>query len=74
MAYRGDKTVAYRGLGGRPQEKKHLEDLKDNVEMDPQKVGCGGMNWVGLAQDRDRWWELVDMVMNLRFTKNAGNS
>jgi hypothetical protein len=33
--------------------------------MDPQKVGCGGMDWVDVAQDRDRWQELVDVVMNL---------
>jgi hypothetical protein len=31
-----------------------------------QKVGCGGVDWIGLAQDRDRWQELVNAVMNLR--------
>jgi hypothetical protein len=29
-------------------------------------VGCGGMDWIGLAQDRDRWWPIVNAVMNLR--------
>jgi hypothetical protein len=37
---------------------------EDNIKMDFQKVGCG-MNWIKLAQDRDRWWALVNAVMNL---------
>jgi len=38
----------------------------DNIKMDLQKVGCGYMDWIGLAQDRDRWRTLVSAVMNLR--------
>jgi len=38
----------------------------DNAKMDLQKVGCGCMNWIGLAQDRDRWRTLASAVMNLR--------
>ena len=34
--------------------------------MDLQEVGCGGMDWIHLAQDIDRWWALVNTVMNLR--------
>ena len=46
---------------GRPRRK-----WEDNINMDLQEVGCGGMDWIELAQDRDRWQALVDAVMNLR--------
>ena len=38
----------------------------DNIRMDLQEVGCGYMDWIGQAQDRDRWRTLVSAVMNLR--------
>ena len=41
--------------------------------MDLHEVGCGYMDWIGLAQARDRWWTLVSAVMNLRVPSNAGN-
>ena len=45
----------------------------DNIRMDIQEVGCGYMDWTGLAQDRDRWRTLVSAVMNLRVPWNVGN-
>jgi hypothetical protein len=62
---------AYRVLvgkpeGGRPLE-RHGRRWEDNINMDLQEVGCGGMEWIELARDRDRWRALVNAVMNLRF-------
>ena len=55
---------------GKPEGKRllgrHSRRWEDNIKMDLQEVGCGDMGWIDLAQDRDRRWELVNAVMNLR--------
>jgi len=60
-AYWGQERCI-QGFGG-----DHLGDpSEDNILMDLQEVGCGGMDWIDLAQDRDRWRALLYAVMNLR--------
>ena len=57
-------------LVGKPEGKRPLgrrrRRWEDNIKMDLQEGGCGGMDCIDLAQDRDRWWTLVNAVMNLR--------
>ena len=53
-------------LEGKRQLGKPRSRLEDNIKMDLQEVGCGGMDWIELAQDRVRWRALVNAVMNFR--------
>jgi hypothetical protein len=66
----GDRTGVFRVLVGKPEGKRPLgkprRRWEDNIKMDLQEVGCEGVGWMELAQDRDRWRALVNAVMNLR--------
>jgi hypothetical protein len=66
----GKRRGLYRVLVGKPEGKRPLGRARlrreDNIKMDLHDVGCWGMDWIGLAQDRDRWRALVNVVMNLR--------
>jgi hypothetical protein len=70
VARMGEERVLYRALVGKPEERRPLGRPRrrwvDNIRMDLQEVGCRYMDWIGLAQDRDRWRTLVSAVMNLR--------
>jgi len=62
--------IMYMVLVGKPEGKRPLGRPRrrwvDNIKMDFQKVGCGYVDWIGLAQDRGRWRKLVSAVMDLR--------
>jgi len=69
VARMGERRGVYRVLVGKPEGKGPLGRPRcrweDNIKMDLQEVGCWGMDWIDMAQDRDRWQALVNSEMNL---------
>jgi hypothetical protein len=70
VARMGDKRNSYRILVGKPERKIPLGRPRrrwvDTIEMDLREIGCNGVDWVDMAQDRDQWRALVNRVLNLR--------
>ena len=65
----GEERGVYRVLVGKPEGRRPLGRPRRrwvDIRTEIQEVGCGYMDWIGLAQDRDRWRTLVSAVMNLR--------
>jgi hypothetical protein len=66
----GERRVVYRVLVGKPEGKRPLgrprRGWEDNIKMKLHEVGCGGIDWIDLAEERDRLWALLNAVMNLQ--------
>ena len=76
VARMADRRGAYRVLVGRPEGRRQLTSCsrgEDNIKMDLQAVGLGGIDWIDQTQDRVMWQALVNAVMNHRFPLKAGN-
>jgi hypothetical protein len=72
-----EKRNVYRLLVGKPEGKRPLGRPRrrwiDNIKMDLLERGLGGVDWIGLAQDRYKWRVLANAVLNIRVPSNAGN-
>jgi hypothetical protein len=67
----------YEVLAGKPEGRRPFErprrNWEDNIRMDLKEIGWGVVDWIHLSQDMDQWRTLVNTLMNLRVTQNAGN-
>jgi hypothetical protein len=72
----GEKKNAYRIVVAKPERKRSLGRPRrrwvDSIKMDLREIGCDGVHWIDLAQDRDNWRALVSTVMSLRVPQNDG--
>jgi predicted small integral membrane protein len=72
-----ERRGAHRDLVGKPEGRRPLlktqHSWEDNLKINLKEMGWGGMDWIDLAQDRDRWWALVNVVINLQVPHNVGN-
>jgi hypothetical protein len=70
VARKGERRGVYTVLVATPEGKRPLwrprHRWEDNIKMDLQEVGCGGMDWIKLTQDRHRRWALVTAVMTIQ--------
>jgi hypothetical protein len=77
VPHTGKRRSAHRVLMGKPEGKEPFGKVwcqwENNIKMYLQEVGRKGLDWIVLAQDRDRWWALVNAVMNRRVPYFAGN-
>jgi hypothetical protein len=66
----GEKRNEYRILVGKPEGIRPLGRPRcrwvDNIKMDLREIACNGVDWIDMAEDRDQWRALVNMVLNLR--------
>jgi hypothetical protein len=73
----GEKRNAYRILVGKPEGKRPLGRPRrrwvDIIKIDLREIEWDGMDWIDMAQSRDQWRALVNTVLNLRVSQNAGN-
>jgi len=75
VARMGEWRGVYRVLVGKPEGKRPLGRPRcrwEDIKMDLQEVGCGGMDWIELDQVGDTWWALVTAEMNLRVPIKCG--